>query len=56
MITYVESHDSYLDSTIGVTRNMSDEMIIDEYKILCQTFDNTLLYNRSEGLFRCKKK
>lgn len=46
-IVYVESHDSYLDKTIGHTRNMSDNMLLDEYEILFKSgFTNTMFYCR----------
>lgn len=46
LVTFVESHDSYLDDTIGYTRNMTDDMLTNEYRILCKNYPNTLFYAR----------
>lgn len=46
MITFIESHDSYLDDVIGYTKKMSNDRVISEYGILCSVYDNTLFYNR----------
>ena len=45
-IAYFESHDSFLDDTLGYTKNMDQNRVIDEYVIKCKYFDNTLFYNR----------
>ena len=46
LVTFVESHDSYLDDTIGYTKKLSEWDIIREYKYLCNIYNNTLFYNR----------
>ena len=46
-IVYVESHDSYLDKKIGVTRHMSSDMVVNEYEVLFKAgFVNTMFYAR----------
>lgn len=44
MVTWVESHDDYL--SWGGTKNMNDWTIINEYRILCREYKNTLFYTR----------
>ena len=46
LVTFVESHDSYLDDIIGYTKKLSEWDIIREYKYLCNIYNNTLFYNR----------
>ena len=47
-VVYVESHDSYLDDTIGFTKNMTDEMLLKEYDILKHKteYKNFMFYTR----------
>ena len=46
-IVYVESHDSFLDKKIGVTRHMSSDMVVNEYEVLFKAgFVNTMFYAR----------
>ena len=46
-IVYVESHDTYLDKKIGITRHMNNETLVNEYKILFKAgFLNTMFYAR----------
>lgn len=45
-IVFVESHDSYKDNTIGYTKRLSEEQILENYKYLTKDFPNTLFYCR----------
>lgn len=44
LVTFVDSHD--LDKTFNITSKMDNETIINEYKVLCQNFCNTVWYCR----------
>ena len=44
LVTFFESHDTY--NEFGFTRNMTDEMRVDEYRVLCNRFKNTIFYAR----------
>lgn len=44
LITYIESHDSFLE--FGYTKKMNDDMIANEWEILLQNFNNVLFYTR----------
>ena len=44
-VTYVESHDTYLNSW-GHTRGLTDEEIVDKYVELTKKYENTLYYVR----------
>lgn len=44
LVTFIESHDSML--TFKYTSHFTDEIIKNEYKILCDNFPNTLLFLR----------
>lgn len=44
LVTFVESHDSYYE--FKYTKDMTDEMLIREYGVLTQNFQNTLFYSR----------
>lgn len=46
IVSFVESHDSYLDKTIGYTRKLTEEQVLTEYRYLVRDFPNTMLYNR----------
>lgn len=47
LVTFVETHDSYLnDGPTGYTKRMSDEMLVNEYRILVNNYPNTLFYTR----------
>ena len=46
-IVYIESHDSFLDKKIGVTRHMNNETLVNEYEVLFKAgFLNTMFYAR----------
>ena len=46
-IVYIESHDSFLDKKIGVTRHMNNESLVNEYEVLFKAgFLNTMFYAR----------
>lgn len=44
LVTFVDSHD--LDKTFNITSKMDNETTINEYKVLCQNFCNTVWYCR----------
>lgn len=44
LVTFIESHDTYYE--FGYTKNMTDEMLIREYRVLTENFNNTLFYSR----------
>lgn len=44
LITFVESHDTYLEFLS--TREMSQEMLLDEYSVITERFNHTLFYAR----------
>lgn len=44
LVTFVDSHD--LDKTFNITSKMDNETTINEYKILCKNFYNTVWYCR----------
>lgn len=44
LITFFESHDTY--NEFGFTRNMNYEMRLNEYRVLCKRFKNTIFYAR----------
>lgn len=47
MVVFVESHDSFLnDGALGYTKFLCDDIIINEYNILCANFPNTIFYAR----------
>ena len=46
IVGYVENHDTFLDSIIGYTRDMSNRQIANEWRILVTNFDNCLYYAR----------
>ena len=56
-IVYVESHDSFLDKKIGVTRHMNNETLVNEYKILFKAgFLNTMFYARPfDNTWKCTR-
>lgn len=44
LVTFFESHDRY--NEFGYTRNMNYDMRLNEYRILCERFKNTIFYAR----------
>ena len=56
-IVYVESHDSFLDKKIGVTRHMNNETLVNEYEILFKAgFLNTMFYTRPfDNTWKCTR-
>lgn len=47
LVTFCENHDSYLnDGPTGYTKRMSDEMVVNEYRIVVNNYPNTLFYCR----------
>lgn len=44
LVTFVESHDTYYE--FKNTRGINDEMMLREYGVLVQNFNNTLFYSR----------
>lgn len=54
LVTFVESHDTYFE--FKYTKNMTNEMILKEYSILINNFENTLFYSRPYDDFWENKK
>lgn len=46
LVSFIESHDSYLDNTIGYTKRLTDDQIIENYKYLIKDFPHTVFYCR----------
>lgn len=46
IVSFVESHDSYLDKTIGFTARLTDEQVLINYRYLVRDFPNTVFYCR----------
>ena len=46
LVSFVESHDSYLDNTIGYTARLTDDQMIENYRYLVKDFPNTVFYCR----------
>lgn len=44
LVTFIDSHD--LDKTFHITSHMNNETTINEYRILCENFNNTIWYCR----------
>lgn len=44
LVTFIDSHD--LDKTFHISSRMNNETIINEYRLLCQNFNNTIWYCR----------
>lgn len=44
LVTFIDSHD--LHHTFNITSHMNDETAINEYRLLCQNFNNTVWYCR----------
>ena len=45
-VNFIESHDSFLDKTIGFTARLTDDQIIENYRYLVRDFPNTVFYCR----------
>ena len=45
-VNFIESHDSYLDKTIGFTARLTDDQVIENYRYLVRDFPHTVFYNR----------
>ena len=46
LVSFVESHDSFLDKTIGYTARLTDQQVIENYRYLVKDFPNTVFYCR----------
>lgn len=47
MVKFIESHDSFLsDDALGYTKNWPSDVIVEEYKKIAATYENTLFYAR----------
>lgn len=46
LVAWVESHDSYSLDSLGYTHKMTDDMLVNEYRVLCDNLPNTLFYAR----------
>lgn len=47
MVVFVESHDTFLnDGDLGYTKYLCDDIIVNEYSVLCDNFPNTIFYAR----------
>ena len=46
LVSFVESHDSFLDKEIGYTARLTDDQIIENYRYLVRDFPNTVFYCR----------
>ena len=56
MVSYVESHDSFLNESMGWTRKMTDEMLIREWEVLMQNREwNVLFYARPWSNLWCSE-
>lgn len=46
LVVFFESHDSFLDNTIGYTSKMNSDTILDNYKYIKNDFKNVIFYSR----------
>ena len=56
-VVFIESHDSFLDTSIGYTSSWSEEKILNEYKYINRDFNNVLFYSRPfSEVWKCANK
>lgn len=46
LVVFFESHDSFLDNTIGYTSKMNSDSILDNFKYIRNDFKNVIFYSR----------